>query len=565
MTQTRSIQMLTAALAMLTVAGAARAHAQATSELRIQDLIHQAAERIATSTQAGSTAPASAQETSGPTLQLSMEDTIKLTLDRNLSIAVQRLNPEINDFATQNLIVSAYHPILTSRATQTSATSAPTSVLTLGQTSAAPVASTLQYNAGISQNIEWGGGTVTAAFNNYRQTNTSNTVTYNPLFNSTWTFALTQPIPFISQNVVTDPNREAIWIQKVNKDMSDTTLRATVANTVANAETAYWEYVYSVESVAVAKDSLDIAHQLVVDDGTRVEVGTMARLDVLTAQSQEAVAKQALVAAQAVKRDDEIALKQLLVSGADDPNWNTTIDPTDRPDFTVPQPIDLAATLRNALSKRTDLELAKQTLQVNDITLRYMRDQLKPTVDAVASYSATGIGGPALARGTSTLGAPITATVPGGIGDAFNSLLGRDYPTWVLGVTVNYPFLLNTQQVTLARARVQVMQVNAQLAQLELQVATDVTTAVVGVENDVEAVQAAQVATDLARQELDAEQSKLDVGMSTNYNVVLAQQTLSTARQSLLRAIANYREALVTLDRVQQTTLAGANIQIVGH
>jgi outer membrane protein TolC len=334
---------------------------------------------------------------------------------------------------------------------------------------------------------------------------------------------------------------------------------------VASAETAYWEYVYSVEAVNVAQDSLAIAHQLVVDNQTKIDIGAMAPLEVLTAQSQEAVAKQALVNQVAIKRNDEIVLKQFLVSGADDPNWNATIDPTDRPDFTVPQPIDLPTVLRNALSKRTDLELAKQTLQVNDITLRYMRDQLKPTVDLVASYAATGIGGPALARGTTTLGAPITATIPGGIGDAFSSLLNRAYPTWTLGVTVNYPFLLNTQQVTLARARVQVMQVNAQMAQLELQIASDVTAAVIGVDNDVQAVQAAQVATDLARRELDAEQGKLDAGISTSYNVVLAQQTLSMVRQSLLRAIANYREALVALDRVQQTTFASANIQIVGH
>ena len=123
----------------------------------------------------------------------------------------------------------------------------------------------------------------------------------------------------------------------------------------------------------------------------------------------------------------------------------------------------------------------------------------------------------------------------------------------------------SSQEATIARARVQLNQVNAQLKQTELQVATDVTNAVITVTNSVEAAQAAQVAVDLAQQELDAEQAKFDVGMSTNYNVVLAQVTLSTARQSLLRAVANYREALVSLDRLQQTTLTTANITILGH
>jgi outer membrane protein len=564
MTRNRSVQLWMAAIALLWLGPAPCVYAQNVSETRLHDLIRQAAERVAAATQAGSSAAAQDQGATGPTVRLGLEDVIKLTLDKNLGLAVQRVLPQINDLQTRNLFVTTYHPVFTSTMNERSVTTAPTSVLNLGQSAAAPVASTLTYNAGVTENLYWGGGTATAAFNNYRQTNTSNTVTYNPLYNSTWTFTYTQPIPLISQNFVTDPNREGIWIQRVNKDMADTTLRATVENTLANAETAYWEYVYSVDAVTVAQDSLVIAHQLVLDTQTRVEIGTMTNLDTLTAQSQEATARQTLVAAQATKRNDEIALKQLIVGGTTDPNWNVTIDPADHPDFN-PQPIDLEAALRNALSQRTDLQLSKQTLQINDISLRYMGDQLKPTVNLVASYAATGIGGPALERGTSTLGSAITETIPGGIGDAFSSLAGRDYPTWQLGVAVNYPFLQNTQQVTLARARVQEIEVNAQLRQQELQVATDVTTAVIGVENDVEAVQAAQVASELAQREMDAEQAKFDVGMSTNYNVVLAQQTLSTARQSLLRAVANYREALVTLDRVQKTTLSGANIQIVGH
>jgi outer membrane protein len=368
----------------------------------------------------------------------------------------------------------------------------------------------------------------------------------------------------LGQNFAIDSPREQIYIAKVNRDMSDVQLRATIMNTVANSQTAYGEYVYATQSVAVARDSLKIASQLVADNTTRVEVGTMAPLDVLTARSQEATAQQALVAAIAVQRTDEIALKQLICTGTDDANWNASIEAVDQPDFN-PQPIDLEAALRRALSERTDLQLAKQTVQENDITLRYMRDQLKPQANFVVSYAATGIGGPALERGTSTLGSPITETLPGGISDAFSSLFARDYPTWTAGVNFSYPILTNSAQAQLARARVQLNQVNAQLKQTELQVATDVTNAYVTIQNNVEAAQAAQVGVDLAQKELDAEQAKFDVGMSTNYNVVLAQQTLSTARQSLLRAVANYREALVTLDRVQKTTLSGANIQIVGH
>ena len=160
--------------------------------------------------------------------------------------------------------------------------------MTLGQNTAAPVTDLFSYNGQITENSLWGGGAFSATLNNSRQTSTSNTVTYNPLFSSTWTLNYTQPI---LQNFKIDSTREQIYIAKVNRDMSDVTLRSTITNTVANAQTAYWEYVYASENVDVAKDSLNIASRLVQDNQTRVEVGTMAPLDVLTAKSQQATAR----------------------------------------------------------------------------------------------------------------------------------------------------------------------------------------------------------------------------------------------------------------------------------
>ena len=555
----RTIQPLTVAFASMALAFTSRAYAQQLSEARLQELI-----RLATSQVAGGQtglAPLPAQGGNSPTLHLSMDDLTKLTLDKNLSIAVQRLNPQINDIALANL-QTFYHPTVTSGLNQQARTTAPTTVLNLSTSSAAPTINTFNYNAGWQQAVQKGGGTFSASLNNFRQTSTSNTVTYDPLFQSAWTFNYTQPL---LRNFKIDSNRQQIYVAQVNRDMSDVQLRATIANTLANAQKAYWEYVYATQAVQVAKDSLDIASRLVADNNTRVEVGTMAPLDVLTAKSQEATARQQLVLAQATQRTNEIALKQFIVSGTDDPTWNSTIDATDQPDFN-PQPIDLQAALRRALTERTDLTLAKQTVRENDIILRYMNDQLKPQTDLSVNYGTTGIGGTAFTRTnlSNATGSSVT-TIPGGITDAYSSLFRNLYPAWTIGVNFSYPLGQSTQEATLARARVQQNQVNAQIKQTELQVATDVTNAWTSANNAAEQAEAARVAVDLARSELDAENSKFDVGMSTNYNVVLAQQTLSNARQTEARAIANYREALVELERLQQTTLTSANITVVGR
>ena len=114
-----------------------------------------------------------------------------------------------------------------------------------------------------------------------------------------------------------------------------------------------------------------------------------------------------------------------------------------------------------------------------------------------------------------------------------------------------------------ARARVQFSQVSAQMKQLELQVATDVTNAAINVQSGVERVQAAQAAREFAAKTLEAEQSKFEVGMSTNYNVILAQRDLATAQSNELQSILNYRKALVELERLQQTTLSTLGITVI--
>lgn len=130
-------------------------------------------------------------------------------------------------------------------------------------------------------------------------------------------------------------------------------------------------------------------------------------------------------------------------------------------------------------------------------------------------------------------------------------------------MNITLPLGTTAQDAALARGRVQLSQIEAQLAQVELQIVTEVTSAAIQLRNAVEAVQASQASRALMQQRAEAEATKFEVGMSTNYFVVLAQRDLSDARNSELRAILNYRKALVEFERVQQTTVQSANITIL--
>jgi outer membrane protein TolC len=215
--------------------------------------------------------------------------------------------------------------------------------------------------------------------------------------------------------------------------------------------------------------------------------------------------------------------------------------------------------VRKALSSRTDLDQARRTLDSNDITIKLLRNQRLPALDAVANYGAAGLGGTQFVRGG--LGSTqVLNTIPGGYGDAWRTLTGRDYPTWNFQMNFSYPLGNSAADAVYARSRVQRNQTAAQLKALELSVATEVTNAALQVESSLKTYEAATVARSLAETRLSAEQSRFEVGLSTNFFVVQAQRDLATAQNSELRALLNYRKAVVDYGRSQESPATrGAN------
>jgi len=550
------------AVVLSAVVGARSASAQI-SEARIQELIRAAAAGAI----GGQAAGAVGQQTPAPgaqrpTVALSLDDVIKLVLERNLDIAVQRLNPQTFDFSLASLQAN-YKPALTSQWVSSSVLNPPTNTLQGVPTGEKGITQTQSSgNGGITQNLSWGGGGYAFTLNNNRQTTNSTTSTLNPAFNTTYSAQYTQPL---MRGFKIDSTRQQLQVTKINQEISETQLQASIINTLSNVRNAYWDYVFATQAVEVTQQSVALAEQLVKDNQTRVEVGTMAPIDVVQAQSQAATARQNLATAQQTMLTSELALKRLIVNGTQDPNWGARIDPTDRPEFR-PEQIDIEAAIRRALSSRTDLTIAKKNLEANDVTIKLLKNQLLPQADLVARYGLVGRGGTTITRSGTGLGAGqsiITGITPGGFGDAFSTMFARDYPTWSVTMNFSYPLGTSTAEANVARANIQLRQVEAQMRQVELQIATDVTTAAVTVQTTAERVQASQAARELAQKQLEAEQSKFEVGMSTNYNVIQSQRDLATAQNNELQAVLNYRKALVELERLQQTTLQNLGITVI--
>lgn len=537
-----------ARLLVLALVAAAPAAAQPVSEARVQELTRLALAQA----QASPAAPVPA----GPAVDLRLEDAVARALDKNLDIAVERLGPEALDYSIAALRAS-YRPTFFSTIANSSTVALPTSQLVGGQRVQNDIG---QYNVGVTQQMPWFGGNLSVVWNNRSQESTNAFNTFNPQYNSAASVQYVQPL---LRNLRFDSTRQQLLVTRINRDISEIQLRTTVTNTLASVRNAYYDLVYTVGAMRVARRALELAEKLVEDNKVRVEVGALAPIDVVQAEAEAATRRQALVQAEANNLTAELALKRLIVSGTEDPLWTQRLNPVDVPDAAlVLGDVDIAGAVRRALEARSDLATARRTLESSDATLRLLGDQRLPALDLVTTYGLQGIGGTQFIR-EGGLGSPIREEIPGSYRDALTRIGNRDYPTWNVQLQLTYPLGGGAADAQHARARVQVSQSQAQIRALELQVATEVTGTGLQVQSNAKRVEAARAARELALRRLEAEQSKFEVGMSTNFFVVQAQRDLADAENTELRALLDYFKSQNDFERVQQTALARAGINVV--
>jgi outer membrane protein len=545
-------KLVASAYFVLCVSGVAFAQAPTAQQqkARTDELVKQALDRYNENLRAASQAgvdPAqlSAAAAGVSSVPMTLADAVQHAIDNNLELAVERLNPQTFDLTLASLRAN-YKPVATSSFGRRDNTRTPSNLLNPGS----PTVSTMTYNSGIAQNLRWGGGNMALTFNNNKVVSpTDRLASFDPQFNSTYLFSYNQPL---LRGLRIDTTRQQMKTTAINRDNADLNLKARSVNTLANVRSAYWDYVYSIQAVDVARESLSLAQKLLSDNKIRVEVGTMAPMDVVQAEAEEATRQQTLTTSLATMRTAELSLKRLIVSGTNDPVWAQHIDPVDRPDFQASS-IDVEGAVRAALAQRTDLQIARNALDTNNVLLKSQKDQSLPDVDALLTYGAAGLGGTQWSFSGTGLDRTRTGVdVLGGYNDALRTLFNRAYPNWQLAVNISYPIGGNTAVAQAARTRLLIQQSQAQIRASELTVATEVTNAALQVTNNSEGLAAARAARDLSQRRLDAEMSRFEVGMSTNYQVVQAQRDLRDAQNSELRALLNYRKALVEYDRVQQ-------------
>ncbi len=494
-------------------------------------------------------------QTAEKTISLSLEQCIVKALDNNLSVAINVLAPQLSEISLAaskekwlpNLSFSyAYRD--TSQASY-SFLDAATSVDTKNNS----------YSADFSQLLPTG-GTITFSLDGDITNSNRSFQSINPRYGGTLSFNLNQPL---LRNFGMKINRREIIIAQNNLDMSELDFKTTLENIVYRVEEDYWNLVYSIENLKVREQSLRLAEDLLEKNRRAVEVGTMAPIDVLSAESTVASRRADIIETRAQVKNNEDNLKTLINIAAETDDADLlTIFPTDQPGYEKVS-VSLDQALATALDNRADLQSTQLDIKNREINVSWAKNQMLPGLSLSARYWSPGITGDQIIYlNNNAFTGIIVDTIPGSPSEAWKDAFGLVYANLSLSLTLDVPLDTLFTQTTLIQARVNLKQAMLRLKNQEQQIFQEIRNAVRAVETNHQRVQAYKVARDLAQRQLEGEEERLKVGLTTPYFVLQYQRDLRNAQIMELRSIMDYNLSLARLQRSTGVILSEKNISI---
>jgi len=474
-------------------------------------------------------------------VRMSLQEAIDRALDANLNIQSVRLNPTLQAFAYQQA-QTAFNPSFSANFGYNNSSNPSTSQLDGGGTI---TNERISFNSSLAQPMPWFGGQLSADFNNSRSETNNVFATLNPSFRSSVSLQFNQPL---LAGLTLDNQRAQLRTQTIQLDITDLEVEAQIASITNQIRQRYWALRAAIEQIEIQRRSLAQAQETLAQNEVRLEAGQGTEFQVIQAEAQVASAEQSLLNAEIQWTNAELAFKQLLLDGAGDDLLGQRIIPTDLPTV-VDQDVDLETAIDRALGTRLDLQQARRQIDIAEVNLEVTESNALPDLNLSASYSLQGVGGDRFDRGG--LGGDPELIEPGGYGDGLQALLDREAPTWNLSLSGSYPIGANPDQLNLERAEVQLRQQNLSLRTQELNIVTQVTSAGLSVRNTFLQYQAAQRNAEASQQNLQAELARFQVGVTTNFEVVQAQNQLTTARLQELQALINHVNAIATFEQVQ--------------
>ncbi len=400
-----------------------------------------------------------------------------------------------------------------------------------------------------------GGELLSITFNNSRQVTNSLFTSLNPTLNSSFRATVRQ---HLMQGFGRNLNTRFIITAKNNQKITDASFKQQVISSISQIENIYWDLVSAYEDVLVKQRAIALAEKTLSDNKKQVEIGTLAPIEIVRAESDQSTRNQDLIISQTTLQLEQLLMKNAITRNEDDPILAAAeVVPTDTVKLPESEPnTPITELIAQALAERPDLYESQIDLVNRDITKKAARNALLPTLDVYGFYGASALAGNVTQIGLNN------GISNSGYGDVLSNLGNSSGPDKGVGFNLSFAIRNRSAQADQSRAELEYRQAELRLQQLRNQIGISVRNAQFTLQQNRARVEAAIKGRELGLQSLNAEQKKYALGASTTTLVLGTQRDLTQAEGNLVAAKTAYEKARIDLDNQMGLTLKNLGIEI---
>lgn len=484
---------------------------------------------------------------------LTLREATALALDNNLNVAVRRYEPAVADAGILGER-GAFDPTLSFFGRQAEDTSLSVNPF---QQSLPQVVNRTRNGSVTYSDPTAIGGLITADFSGFAFRSGDPAFVIAPIYGSDLTLTYDQSL---LKNFGLNVNKAGIRIAQRNMQVSESQFRQAVIDTLQSVEKAYWDLKFALQDLEVKRFSLKLSEETLGQNRIRVEVGTMAPIDVTSAEAEVASRSQDVLLAENALQNARDLLLLVLNQPNSSPLWVLPVNPVDDPPFDPEMTIDLEGAIREAYENRPDLEQTEYLLENDeDIVLR-ARDAMRHDLTARAQYKRSGLtgknvfipGNPGPVPPPSP-DIPARSVVDGSWIDSAEQIYDEVYDSWEISLNWAIPLGNKKAKSDFLTARLRQEQRKQLLDSQELDAVIAVRNSARNVLNTVERVKASRVNVRLQRERLEAENKRYDNGMTTTFELFQFQDDLTRAESQVNLAMVDYNKAIADLEASKGT------------
>jgi outer membrane protein TolC len=331
------------------------------------------------------------------------------------------------------------------------------------------------------------------------------------------------------QNFGRDVTESNLIVARKSSQAADLTFKLAIINLVASTESQYWDVVYAQKNLENKQQALALAQKQLKENQIRVQVGTLAPIEVTSSEASVAQAEQDIITAEAQLLNAKDALIRALYPATDRPR---DIEMLDAPSVKALE-LDEPAAEKQALKNRIELQSARLDLETRQVLENAANNRTLPQLNAFATYNANA-----------------ASQVPSeGLAAVNKDLTKGSFPGYTVGLQFAMPIQNHAAKGNQAQARANRRQSELNLRDQELGITLEVRTAFRTVEASAKGVAAAEKTRIFREKDLDAEKKKFENGMSTNFLVLSKLNDLNTAKGNELQSQITYAKAVTALEK----------------